>query len=137
MPMKDEQVFASLECHTSKETFRTERYGSGSGGSVGAFGVRVGGGSYGSTSQRYSNGFQPDDRGELVITSERIVFVGTKQTVEIPYEKLLEMTPGKSMLRVSARGMRKPLMLSCKKGWYANAAASIATALRDHHLNSK
>ncbi|MDW4572596.1 hypothetical protein R8Z57_07360 [Microbacterium sp. M3] len=136
MPMKDEEVFASLECHTSKETFHTERYGGGSGGSIGAFGVRVGGGSHHSTSERYSNGFQLDDRGDLVITSERVVFVGTKQTVEIPYEKLLEMTPGKSMLRVSARGMRKPLILTCKKGEYAIAAASIATALRNFHINS-
>ena len=136
MLAKDEEVFGSLECHTAVETFRRETYGGGSGGSVGVFGVRVGGGSHSSTSQRVSNGIQPDDRGELVITSDRVVFVGMKQTVEIPYEKLLEMSSGKSVLRVSARGLRKPLLLTCKKGEFAVAAVSMATALRDHHINS-
>lgn len=131
LPAAGETIVASLECSTVKESFRRESYSTRSGGSVGALGVRVGGGSSQSTSQRVSEGLRPGDHGELIITTDRVLFLGNNQTADIPLNKIVELSPGKTGLRISVSGRRVPILLSCKKGDYALAAASIAAALRD------
>ena len=131
MPAPGEEVFGALECRFAKESFHTESRSSGVGASVGAFGVRVGGGSGRSTSERVRDGWRTDDVGELIITTTRLVFIGSKHTVDMPLKKIVELSPAKSGMRISVSGRRAPLMLACKKGDYALAVASIVDAFRD------
>ncbi|WP_206475284.1 hypothetical protein [Microbacterium sp. KRD172] len=121
-----------LECRVANESFHPESRSSGVGASVGTFGVRVGGGFGQSTSERIRDGLRTDDVGELVITTTRMVFIGDKNTVEMPYKRIVELAPARSGLRVSVAGRAAPMTLACKKGDYALAAASIASALRDN-----
>lgn len=131
MSADGETVFGALECRVAKESFYTQSRSSGMGASVGAFGVRVGGGAGRSTSERVRDGWRTDDVGDLIITTTRLVFIGSKHTVDMPLKKIVELAPAKSGIRISVTGRRAPLMLACKKGEYALAVASIATALRD------
>lgn len=132
LPAAGETVVGALECRVAKESFHTETRSSGVGASIGAFGVRVGGGTGRSTGERVRDGLRTDDIGELIITTRRMVFIGSKNTVDMPYARIVELAPARSGLRVSVTGRNAPVMLACKKGDYALAAASIASALRDH-----
>ncbi|WP_449407149.1 hypothetical protein [Microbacterium maritypicum] len=76
LPAPGEIVVGALECRLAKESFHTESRSSGVGASIGAFGVRVGGGAGRATSERVRDGLRTDDIGDLVITTSRIVFIG-------------------------------------------------------------
>ena len=49
------------------------------------------------------------DVGSFVVTNSRIVFVGQKRTLTVPYKKLVSLTPHENGILIGKEGREKPL----------------------------
>lgn len=97
------------------ETTTTRYKGGGGGISVPiGLGVRVGTGSY--SGRRVSKtSIKTVDRGSLTVTSKRVVFVGSRRTVETPLVKLVSLTAGGDRLQLHTSNRQKGTLLQVPK----------------------
>ena len=106
IPKKNEVIYLGLPNISFYEPRRYTIRNYGGGGFRVAKGVYIGGG----TSVPYK--FEKIDRvdvGSFVVTNSRIVFVGQKRTLTIPYKKLVSLAPHNKGILIGKEGREKPL----------------------------
>jgi len=106
IPKKNEIIYLGLPDISFYEPRRYTIRNYGGGGFRVAKGVYIGGG----TSVPYKfEKIDLVDVGSFVVTNSRIVFVGQKRTLTIPYKKLVSLTPHGDGLLIGKEGREKPL----------------------------
>jgi hypothetical protein len=70
--------------------------------------------------------WQPDDSGTLSITSQRLVFTGTRHSVEMLYAKLLSLNVFTDAVEVHVSNRQKPTTLRVPNGPMITAAVNSA-----------
>jgi hypothetical protein len=102
-----EKAHLAVEAELLREKVETVHRGGGSGFSFKiAPGVRYRTSSYRGRTVEVGTYLAAADRGRLVVTSERTLFLGSKETVEIPHKKLLALTPYRGAVQVHASGRK-------------------------------
>lgn len=94
-----EVIHLSVPARLKEEVTHASYHGGGGGMSIGLGPVRVGGGS-GSARRVTRTSTEVIDTGTLLLTSQRAVYMGRKQTLEFPYSKLIgfEVQQSRSLL---------------------------------------
>lgn len=71
--------------------------------------------------------WQPDDSGILAVTSQRLVFTGTRRSIEMAYTKLLNFNVFTDAIQIHVSNRQSPTTLRVQNGPMIAAAVNAAT----------
>lgn len=70
------------------------------------------------------------DHGVLTVTSKRVVYTGAQRSVEIPYSKLLAISPYTDGIEFNVSNRKLPPLFKIRKGFGQVVAATVTAAVR-------
>jgi hypothetical protein len=83
-------------------------------------------GSHRGTMQVVGSRLAPADTGELVVTSQRVVFTGPRRTQECRYDKLIDVNVYRDAIELHVSNRQKPSLFQVKSGPMIAAAVNAA-----------
>ena len=83
-------------------------------------------GSHRGTMQVVGSRLEPADTGELVVTSQRVVFTGPRRTQECRYDKLIDVNVYRDAIELHVSNRQKPSLFQVKSGPMIAAAVNAA-----------
>jgi hypothetical protein len=131
IPKKDEIVHFQIPAALMKEVTLREWRGGYSGVSFPiAKGLRYRTGSSRGHSVVVGTEMQVEDTGMFTITSQRIAYLGTRKTIEVPYTKLMNIDVFTDGVRIHASNRQKAPLFTVEEGMGDAIAATLNAAMQ-------
>jgi hypothetical protein len=123
-----EHLFLQQEATKLIETRAVRHSGGGFGSVRVAKGIRIGG--YSGQSES-SQEWRTLDTGRLMLTNEKIVFTGSKESRTIPMEKILAVETFRDSIRISVDGRAKSLKFPVSNPYIWGTVVNILKSVKD------